>query len=143
MTDSALVAMAAMVGEWKTTSEQIPDMVGRTTIEWLDGDAFLLVRLTVPEPAIDRIWVVGTDDAYPERLKVLQHDGAGARRIYNGALTGPLWRIWRDAPGDSQRLTGNLDETGNIFRATWERSDAELDPRTWEHQMDIVYTRIA
>lgn len=142
MTDSAHVAMATMIGVWETKAEQFPGAAGRTTIEWLAGEAFVLVRLTTPEPAIERTWVVGTDDAYPERLKILHYDSKGRRRIYNGALTGPLWRFWRDAPGDSQRLTGNLDETGNIFRATWERSDSELDPRTWEHQLDIVYTRV-
>ncbi|MEU1982717.1 hypothetical protein [Nocardia sp. NPDC019395] len=143
MTDSALAAMAVMVGEWKTTTDQFPDVVGRTTIEWLAGEAFLLVRYTVAGPAVSRTWVIGTDDAYPERLKVLQHDSNGDRRIFNGAFTGPLWRVWRDAPGYSQRLTGNLDETGNTLRATWERSDAEFDPRTWEHELDIVYTRIS
>ena len=34
-------------------------------------------------------------------------------------------------------------ETGNTLRATWERSDSELDPRSWEHELDIVYTRIS
>ncbi|WP_280399130.1 hypothetical protein [Nocardia carnea] len=143
MTDSPLAAMAAMIGEWKTTTDKYPDAVGRTTIEWLAGEAFLLVRYMVPEAGIERTWVMGVDDAYPERLKVLQYDSNGERRIFNGAVTGPLWRVWRDAPGDSQRLTGALDEAGNTLRATWERSESELDPRTWEHEMDFVYTRIS
>ncbi|MFI1461746.1 hypothetical protein [Nocardia carnea] len=142
MTDSPLAAMAAMIGEWKTTTDKYPDVAGLTTIEWLAGEAFLLVRYTVPDPAIERTWVMGTDDAYPERLKVLQYDSNGERRIFNGAVTGPLWRVWRDAPGDSQRLTGNLDETQTTLRATWERSESELDPRTWEHELDIVFSRI-
>lgn len=142
MTDSALDAMAVMVGEWQAATEKDPDDAGRMTIEWLTGESLLLVRFTIPDPAADRIWVMGTDDAYPERLKVLQYESNGERRIFNGAVTGPLWRIWRDALGDSQRLTGALDETGNTLRATWERSESELDPRNWEHELDIVYTRI-
>ncbi|WP_043739974.1 hypothetical protein, partial [Nocardia carnea] len=77
MTDSPLAAMAAMIGEWKTTTDKYPDVAGLTTIEWLAGEAFLLVRYTVPDPAIERTWVMGTDDAYPERLKVLQYDSNG------------------------------------------------------------------
>lgn len=143
MTDSALVAMATMVGEWQASTDRHPGDAGRMSIQWLAAEGLLLVRFTIPEPAADRTWVMGIDDAYPERLKVLQYESNGEHRIFNGAVTGPLWRIWRDAAGDSQRLTGALDESGNTLRATWERSEAELDPRTWEHELDIVYTRIS
>lgn len=143
MTESGLTGMAAMVGEWKTTTTLYPGVAGHTTIEWLAGEAFLLVRYTAPDPSVSRTWVVGADDIHPDQLVILQHDQHGERRVYQGSFDGPLWRVWRDAPGASQRFTGSLNETGNTLRATWERSDSELDPRTWEHELDIVYTRIS
>lgn len=143
MTDSALARMAAMVGEWTTTASSSPGLTGRTAIEWLAGEAFLLVRYSAPDPSASRTWVIGADDTHPGQLVILQHDQSGGRRVYQGSFDGPLWRVWRDAPGASQRFTGCLDETGNTLRATWEHSDSELDPRTWEHELDIVYTRVS
>ncbi|WP_459545344.1 hypothetical protein [Nocardia sp. X0981] len=143
MIESGLAGMAAMVGEWETTTTLFPEVTGRTTIEWLGDEAFLLVRYTAPDPSTSRIWVVGADEAAPGRLVILQHDQNGGHRIYHGSFEGPLWRVWRDAPGASQRFTGSLDETGNTLHATWERSDSELDPRTWEHELDLVHTRIS
>jgi hypothetical protein len=143
MTDSALAALARMVGEWTTTTSLRPDLTGHTTIEWLADARFLKFRYAVPDPPVSRIWIVGADDLYPNQLMILEYDQSGEHRIYRGSFEGPLWRVWRDAPSDSHRFTGSLDETGNTFRATWERSDSELDPRAWDHELDIVYTRIS
>ncbi|MGW0004431.1 hypothetical protein [Nocardia grenadensis] len=142
MTESALSAMGRMVGEWNTTTSLYPDVTGHTVIQWMPDARFLVVRYTVPEPGISLVQVVGADDLYQDRLVILQYDQTGEHRIYQGSFDGPLWRVWRDAPGASQRFTGNLDEAGNTMRATWERSDSELDPRSWDHDFDIVFTRI-
>lgn len=143
MTESALAAMARMVGEWQTTTSQHPGLTGHLSIDWIPDARLLLTRYTVPDPGIDRVWVIGADDLYRDRLVILQFDQNHEHRVYQGSFAGPLWRVWRDAPGHSQRFTGNLDETGNTLRATWERSDSELDPRTWEHELDAVFTRIS
>ncbi|WP_063036427.1 hypothetical protein [Nocardia grenadensis] len=142
MTESALSAMGRMVGEWNTTTSLYPDITGHTVIEWMPDARFLVVHYTVPEAGISLVQVVGADDLYQDRLVILQYDQTGEHRIYQGSFDGPLWRVWRDAPGASQRFTGNLDEAGNTMRATWERSDSELDPRSWDHDFDIVFTRI-
>ncbi|MGW0180333.1 hypothetical protein [Nocardia sp. NPDC003345] len=142
MTESALEALSRMVGDWTTTSDLYPGMTGHTTIGWVPDARFLSVRYTAPEPGLGRTWIVGADDLYQDRLMILQYDQRGEHRVYQGSFDGPLWRVWRDAPGDSQRFTGSLDESGNTLRATWERSESELDPRSWEHELDIVYTRV-
>jgi hypothetical protein len=143
MNESALSAMARMVGEWKTTTSLYPDITGHTSIGWMPDAQFLTVRYTVPDPGVSWTWLVGADDLYQERLVILHYDQFGEHRVYEGSFDGPLWRVWRDAPGHSQRFTGNLDETSTTFRATWERSDSELDPRSWEHWLDFIYTRIS
>ncbi|MEU4313422.1 hypothetical protein [Nocardia sp. NPDC024068] len=141
--DTALAGLAMMIGEWDVTSPQFPGETGHTSIEWLNDHSFLMVVTTLPGAHADRAWVVGADEGAEHSLAILQHGRDGSRRIYHGFFDGPLWRVWRDAPGGSQRFTGTLDETGNVFRATWERSDAQSDPRDWEHEFDLTYTRIS
>jgi hypothetical protein len=48
------------------------------------------------------------------------------------------WRIWRDAPGFSQRFTGSFADNGDTIVGRWQlcRDDAR-----WDDDLQIVYRR--
>ncbi len=50
-----------------------------------------------------------------------------------------VWKIWRDAPGFSQRFTGPFSDDGNVVTAQWEKS---FDGANWEHDFDLTYKKI-
>jgi hypothetical protein len=54
------------------------------------------------------------------------------------SLEDRVWRLWRNAPGFSQRLEGQLRGDGRIIEARWEKSE---DGKTWEHDFDLTYTK--
>ncbi|MGW0180335.1 hypothetical protein [Nocardia sp. NPDC003345] len=143
MTEAPLGELMRMVGDWEVTSPQIPGRTGHSSIRWLNGESFLVLTTTLPAADADRTWVIGADDGDAHSLAILQHGRDGSRRVYYGFFDGPLWRVWRNATGASQRLTATIDESGDVFRATWERSDSASDPRDWEHEFDLTYTRIS
>jgi hypothetical protein len=73
--------------------------------------------------------------------KLQQHyfDTRGVSRVYEMSLSGGVWKLWRDSPGFSQRFTGTFSDDGQTIRGTWEKS---TDGSTWEHDFDIVYTKV-
>ncbi|MCP2280638.1 hypothetical protein [Nocardia amikacinitolerans] len=133
-----LVELGVLVGTWEVNSPQFPGPPGRTVVEWLADGAYLLLRDTVPEPGPSGTWVIGADDD-EQGLTVLHHDERGVSRVYRSAFGGGYWRVWRDAPGFSQRFTATLDETGTTLRGAWETS---ADGARWEHDFDLIYRRI-
>jgi hypothetical protein len=54
------------------------------------------------------------------------------------SLAGGVWKLWRIAPGFSQRFRGTFDESGSTIAGTWESSS---DGSTWEHDFDLTYRR--
>src|SRR5687767_9297813 len=67
----ALEPFRVLVGNWETTGTHllIPDTVlhGRTSFEWLEGGAFLVMRSEIDEPGVPSgIAIFGSDDASNE-----------------------------------------------------------------------------
>jgi hypothetical protein len=50
-----------------------------------------------------------------------------------------VWKLWRDAPGFSQRFAGTLSEDGNTLDMQWELS---TDDSTWTDDLKITYRRV-
>jgi hypothetical protein len=138
MADSVLVPLGALVGEWELQVPQAPGSSGRAVFEWLEGGAYLLQRSYAPDPAPDSTWIIGADDA-GDSCTALYHDERGVSRVYRTSLADGVWRVWREAPGFSQRFTGALSEDGATIRGAWELS---RDDSTWEHDFELVYTRV-
>jgi hypothetical protein len=112
---------------------------GRVVFEWLPGEQFLVQRWEVPHPDVpDGIAIIGFDS---ERRVFLQHyfDSRGVARVYEMSLGDGVWRLWRNAPGFSQRFSGTFSEDGNTIEGRWE---ASTDGSTWEHDFDLMYTRV-
>lgn len=55
------------------------------------------------------------------------------------SLARGVLRIWRKAPGFSQRFTGRLSASGTKIEGAWEKSK---DGSRWEHDFDLAFTRI-
>jgi hypothetical protein len=69
---------------------------------------------------------------------MLYSDERGVARIYQMSLEGGVWKMWRESPGFSQRMTGMLSSDGNTMTCHGELS---RDGERWEHDLDVTYTR--
>jgi hypothetical protein len=67
-------------------------------------------------------------------------DSRGVFRIYQVSMDAGVWRIWRDAPGFSQRFIGNLAHAGKTIVGQW---DLCRDDRTWHSDLAITYRRLS
>ena len=149
---AALARLDAFVGEWSIEAlfPQAPptDLRGRMVFEWMTGDTFLIQRWEVPiAEAPDGLAVIGLDQGGENYL---QHyfDSRGVARVYAMSFDGGVWRLSRttaDTPLDfspldfSQRFTGTFTDDGRIIRGRWEIAH---DGSTWEHDFDLIYTRV-
>jgi hypothetical protein len=139
----ALEPFRVLIGSWNTTGTHalIPDTIlhGRTSFEWLENGAFLLMRSEIDEPGIPSgIAVFGSDDATGEFF-MLYFDERGVSRKYEVSLHDNIWKWWRNAPGFSQRYEGTILDGGNTIIGKGELS---RDGSTWEKDLDLTYTRV-
>ncbi len=71
-------------------------------------------------------------------FKVLYFDARRVSRVYEMSFNNGVWKMWRNAPGFSQRFKGVLGKSGNTIVAEWEKSN---DGRKWEHDFNVRYTK--
>jgi hypothetical protein len=134
--------LEALLGEWsiEATFPSAPPSgpIGRVVFEWMVGERFLVERWAVDVPeAPDGLAIIGFDD---DRELYLQHyfDSRGVARVYEMSLGDRIWRLWRDAPGFSQRFAGAFSDDGDVIEGQWEISE---DGERWRHDFDLRYTR--
>jgi hypothetical protein len=140
--NSELVALDPLVGEWtsEATHPMFPSTVvaGRMSYEWLEGERFLIQRSSMDHPDFpDSISVIGFAD---DDLTAHYFDSRGVFRIYRVAMDGDTLRIWRDAPGFSQRLEARLTNDGETLAGVWQLS---RDDETWHDDLAITFVRAA
>jgi hypothetical protein len=145
----ALASLEPLIGEWSVQAvfpgAPPSDVRGRTVFEWWADRSLLVQRWQVPHPeAPDGIAIIRFDE---RRGALLQHyfDARGIARVYEMSLTGGTWKLSRTeadvSPLEfSQRFTGTLDADGNTIAGRWEIS---RDGSRWEHDFDLLYTRIS
>ncbi len=139
----ALKAWSVLVGEWSTvgTHPLIPDTTlhGRTSFEWIEGGAFLMMRSEIDEPGVPSgVAIFGSDDALGECF-MLYFDERGVSRKMEASLHDNVWKWWRNAPGFSQRYTATISEDGKTIIGKGELS---RDGKTWGQDLDLTYTRL-
>jgi uncharacterized protein YndB with AHSA1/START domain len=135
----ALKRLEALVGDWQV--EAIVGefrQVGRARFEWVEGGAFLkehwgFAPSELPPAAT---WIIGSDES-SEDYSVLYYDTRSVGRVLHMRMEDNTWKIWRDDPEFSQRLTGTINPDGNIIQVYLEKS---FDGKTWVHDFDLVYT---
>ncbi len=139
----ALQPLKVLVGEWTTigTHPLVPGVTfhGRTSFEWIEGGAFLIMHSEIDEPQIPSgIAIFGSDDKTDECF-MLYFDERGVSRKYEVSLRGNTWKWWRNAPGFSQRFTGTLIDDGRTIAGKGELSK---DGTSWEGDLDLTYRRV-
>jgi hypothetical protein len=138
--DPGLAALDALAGTWRTeaTHPMFPSTVvsGRGTFEWLAGERFLVHHSHADHPDVpDAISVLGAPDG---ELSMFYFDSRGVHRVYRVSVGDGVWRMWRDAPGFSQRFTGTFEDGGDTVAGHWELS---RDGSTWDDDLEITYRR--
>jgi len=130
-----------LVGEWHTTGTHpaFPSAVhGHSSFEWLAEGALLIWRFDWERSGPPcAVCVIGRDDAV-EPCSMLYSDERGVARIYQMSLEGGVWKMWRESPGFSQRMTGTISNDGNTITSHGELS---RDGSNWEQDLDVAYKR--
>ena len=134
----ALEQLQVLIGEWTVDVPQFAGQRGRAAFDWLEGGAYLRFHTETPDPAPNATLIIGRDES-GEAYTVLYYDSRGVSRVYQMTLASRAWRMWRDAPGFSQRFTGTISQDGSSIRAAWQKS---RDGSSWEHDFDLIYTRL-
>ena len=144
---AALDRLDVLLGQWATKATfgagflgpGSPETIttGRTGFEWLDGRFFLVQHFVNDHPDMpDGTAIIGLD----EDQIFTQHyfDSRGVARVYRVTVDDRELRLWREAPGFSQRFTGVIAEDGTTITGAWE---ASADGREWRHDFDLTYTK--
>lgn len=156
MTDPTLLRLNRLVGTWTTeaTHPALPGIVvhGSATIDWLEGERFLIYRARNDHPDFpDSISIIGhteqdrvergaRDVAPDERSQLCMHyfDSRGVFRVYDASIDDSSWRLWRDAPGFSQRFTGTFAGAGGTIVGRWQLREDDVH---WVDDLEITYRR--
>jgi hypothetical protein len=137
----SLKQFAVLVGEWNMvgTHPAFPGAVqGHSSFEWLMEGALLLWHFEWERPGPpSALGVIGHDDSV-ETCSMLYADERGVARIYQMSLEGGVWKMWRDAPGFSQRIIGTFSEDGNTIAG---HGELARDGSQWEQDLHVTYTR--
>ena len=138
----SLEPLTILIGTWNTvgTHPLVPGTTfhGRTTFEWLEGGAFLIIRSEIDEPEIPSgIAIIGSDDSTGE-WSMLYFDERGVSRQYQVSIEKNMWKWWRDARDLSQRFTGVIAADG---RTIVSRGELSRDGVNWEPDLELTYTR--
>ena len=138
----ALEPFRALIGNWNTTGTHglVPDIIlhGRTSFEWLEGGAFLMMRSEIDDPRFpSTVAIFGSDDS-AEEYYMLTFDERGVSRKYEVTLQDNLWKWWRDAAGFFQRYQATIADDGNTIIG---KGEVSKDGLTWEKDLDLTYER--
>jgi hypothetical protein len=148
-TEASLQHLARLLGRWTTeaTHPAMPGVVvhGTVTVEWLEGERFLIHRARTDHPEFpDSISIIGhvdrdrADVAHGDALAMHYYDSRGVFRAYSAAFDAAAWRIWRDDPEFAQRFTGTYTDDGATIAGLWQTRQAD---GTWADDLAITYRR--
>ena len=131
-----------LAGEWNLAGAHpaIPGKVrGHASFGWVEDGAFLIWHTDFERPGPpSSIAVVGRDDSVGA-YSMLYFDERGVSRIYGLSLEDGAWKMWRSAPGFSQRMTGTISDDRSTIIIHGEKSS---DGSNWEPDLDLTYTRV-
>lgn len=138
----ALDAFKPLIGTWTTTGHHpmVPGTTfhGRTTFEWHESGAFVVMRSEIDEPEIPSgIAIFGSDDQ-AKTLTLIYFDERTVSRRYEAAFEPPVLRWWRTTPEFSQRNTVTIAPDGGSMQGVGEMSK---DGGAWDPDLSLTYTR--
>jgi hypothetical protein len=140
--DPALERLEPFVGDW--TVEAFGGHA-TTSFEWTLDGRFLLQRAEIPvAEAPDALCVIAVS---ADGAGYTQHyfDSRGVVRLYAMTFDDGAWTLSRTTPDFSpltfwQRFAGRFAGDGRSISGAWETCG---DGSTWEHDFDMVYTKVA
>lgn len=139
----ALQRLEALIGRWNidiTLPTDPPIRVSaRAVFEWMEGGFFVVHRSEADAPEFPKgMSIIGADDS-TDAYSMLYSDSRGVFRLYEMSLRDGVWKLWRTAPQFSQRFEGTFSEDGRTITAYWQLS---RDDAAWQHDFDLVYTKV-
>jgi len=138
----ALVRLTPLVGQWRTTGTHpfFPGLVfhGRTSFEWHENGAFMLMRSEIDEPEIpSAVAVIGSDDA-AGTFTMIYFDERGISRRYAVEVIDSEVRWHRDEAGFAQRMVITIAADGSLLNA---QGTMAHDGGAWEDDLQLAYQR--
>ena len=141
----ALKPIEVLVGAWTmelSNASFLPDpdstIRGKVSFEWFEGGDFLVIHQETKKGGMPwATWLIGRDSD-SDHYTMLYTDDRRVSRVYEMSFGKGEWKIWRNAPGFSQRFVGKFDKGRKTITAYWEKS---TDGKRWEHDFDVKYTR--
>ena len=139
----ALAPLAPLVGRWRTvgTHPLVPGTTfhGRTSFEWHEHGAFLVMRSEVDEPGIpSAVALFGSDDA-AGTFTMIYFDERDISRVYSVEVGDGEVRWQRDEAGFAQRMVVRIADDGITLHAAGTMS---RDGGAWEDDLQLTYERI-
>jgi len=155
--EPALEHLNRLVGSWtnEATHPAAPGLVvhGAVVVQCLEGERSLMRRARSDHPDFpDSISIIGfterdrVDNAPgadaaaggKPRLSMHYFDSRGVFRVFEVSIDDEAWRIWRDAPGFSQRFTGTFADDGKTLVGCWHLCQDDIH---WHDDLEITYRR--
>ncbi|MEP6507058.1 MAG: hypothetical protein ABJC63_02450 [Gemmatimonadales bacterium] len=133
---------SVFIGTWTTTGTHpmVPGKTfhGRTSFEWIEGGAFVMMRSEIDEPEIPSgIAIFGTDDK-TKHCSMVYFDERGVSRLYEMSIKGKVWEWWRNAADMCQRCAVTISDDGQTMQS---RGEFSRDGKPWEPDLALTYTR--
>ena len=143
MPNPGLKSLEPLIGAWATVGHHpmVPGVTfhGRTTFEWHEGGAFVVVRSEIDEPQIPSgIAIFGSDDEM-DTLSLIYFDERAVARRYEAAMERHVLRWWRTTPTFSQRNTITIAPDARTMQGVGEMS---RDGGPWGPDLALTYTRM-
>jgi len=110
---------------------------GWATFEWLEGKRFLVWWSDNPPGTVPRALAVIGSGETPGVWPMHYFDERGVMRVYQVSMDSGVWRMWRDHPGFSQRLSGVFENGGRTLRVSTELNQGE----GWKPDLEMTYRR--
>ena len=139
----ALEPLTPLIGRWRTTGTHplVPGTTfhGRTSFEWSENGAFVLMRSEIDEPEIpSAVAFIGSDDA-AGTLTMIYFDERDISRRYTVEATVGEVRWHRDEAGFAQRMVLTIAPDGARLDA---QGTMSRDGAPWEDDLQLTYERV-
>lgn len=143
-----LSPLAFLIGSWKTEvsnasflDDPKTTLTGKASFKWYGDKSFIVMRSETsgsgPAKPPKAIAIVNLDDTNKEG-SMIYYDERGVSRIYTMNIKGNKWKLWRKAPGFSQKFEGTISRDKKTIRAAW----FAKEKTSWKKDFEIVYSRI-
>ena len=141
-TNPALKPLKFLIGEWRTTGSHpaFPgeELKGRTSFDWHEGGAFLIIRNEVDHPKFpDGVAIVGSSDS-AGTFAMIYFDERGTSRIMDVMVGDGSFGWSRDDPDFSQRLTISADGPDRLVS----KGEIAKPGEDWEDDLSQAFERI-